>query len=46
MLERAGFGELELLGPDGSAPFALGDRRLVVRARAIDQPAGVSAPAS
>ena len=34
LLEAAGFGELELLGPDGIEPFALGDRRLIVRARA------------
>jgi hypothetical protein len=34
LLEAAGFAGIELLGPDGSEPFALGDRRLIVRARA------------
>lgn len=33
-LEAAGFSGLELLGPDGIEPFALGDRRLVIRAEA------------
>lgn len=33
LLEAAGFAAIELLGPDGRAPFALGDRRLIVRAR-------------
>ncbi len=34
LLEAAGFDDIELLGPDGTAPFALGDGRLNVRARA------------
>jgi SAM-dependent methyltransferase len=35
LLEAAGFGDIELLGPKGNAPFELGDGRLVVRARAV-----------
>jgi ubiquinone/menaquinone biosynthesis C-methylase UbiE len=34
LLEAAGFAHIELLGPDGTEPFALGDRRLVIRAQA------------
>ena len=34
LLEGAGFADIELLGPDGIEPFALGDRRLVIRAQA------------
>ena len=34
LLEAAGFAAVELLGPDGIEPFALGDRRLVIRAAA------------
>jgi hypothetical protein len=29
LLEGTGFADIELLGPDGTKPFALGDRRLV-----------------
>ncbi len=34
LLGAAGFSGVELLGPDGIEPFALGDRRLIIRARA------------
>jgi ubiquinone/menaquinone biosynthesis C-methylase UbiE len=34
LLEAAGFAGIELLGPDATEPFALGDRRLVIRAQA------------
>jgi hypothetical protein len=29
MLQDAGFAEIELKGPDGSKPFALGDHRMI-----------------